>query len=74
MEAFHGADCAVLMVAHSAYRDLDLGAASSEMAQPRMVDARGLFKTENLKAAGFTYRTIGVGVGSTDLEHDRISR
>lgn len=74
MEVLRGADCAVLMVAHSAYRDLDLGAASSEMAQPRMVDARGLFKAENLKAAGFTYRTIGVGVGSTDVERDRTSR
>jgi UDP-N-acetyl-D-mannosaminuronic acid dehydrogenase len=74
MQALRGAQCAVLMVAHSAYQDLDLGAAASKMRQPRMVDARGLFKPEALHAAGFTYRTIGVGVASTDLEHDRVSR
>src|SRR4029077_13586911 len=28
MHVLHGADCAVLMVAHSAYRELDLGAAA----------------------------------------------
>lgn len=61
MEALRGADCAVLMVAHSEYRDLDLSAAASTMRRPQMVDARGFFKTEALRAAGFTYRMIGVG-------------
>ena len=74
METLHGAECAVLMVGHAAYRDLDLHAAASMMKQPQIVDARGLFRPHALRAAGFTYRTIGVGVGATHLEHDGISR
>jgi len=61
MEALRGAACAVLMVAHSAYRELDLRAAAGVMDRPQLVDARGLYKAESLQAAGFTYRTIGVG-------------
>ena len=64
MKALRGADCAVVMVAHSAYRELDLGLAAEEMARAQMVDARALFKGEELKAAGFTWRTIGVGTPS----------
>jgi len=61
MEALRGAECAVLMVAHSAYRELDLRAAAGVMERPQLVDARGLYKAESLQAAGFTSRTIGVG-------------
>ena len=64
MEALRGADCAVLMVAHSAYRELDLSGAASNMKRALMVDARGLFKAEALGEAGFTFRVIGVGVGA----------
>jgi UDP-N-acetyl-D-mannosaminuronic acid dehydrogenase len=64
METLSGADCAVVMVAHSAYRELDLPAAAATMRRPQMVDARALFKAEALKAAGFTCRTIGVGRAS----------
>jgi UDP-N-acetyl-D-mannosaminuronic acid dehydrogenase len=62
MEALSGADCAVLMVAHSAYRELDLSAAASKMRRAQMVDARALFKPGALKSAGFVSRTIGVGL------------
>ena len=65
MEALGGADCAVLMVAHSTYRELDLRAAASKMKRAQMVDARGLFKAEALKAAGFAFRTIGVGAANS---------
>ena len=61
-EALRGADCAVLMVAHSAYRELDLSAAAATMRRAQMVDARALFKPEALKSAGFASRTIGVGL------------
>jgi UDP-N-acetyl-D-mannosaminuronic acid dehydrogenase len=64
MQALRGADCAVVMVAHSAYRELDLGLAAEEMRRAQMVDARALFKAEALKAAGFKSRTIGVGTPS----------
>jgi UDP-N-acetyl-D-mannosaminuronic acid dehydrogenase len=61
MDVLRGADCAVLMVAHSAYRDLDLQAAAGIMRAPAMVDARGFFEAAALRAAGFSYRVIGVG-------------
>ncbi len=56
-----GSDCAVLMVAHSAYRELDMNAAARLMRHPCLVDARGFFRAEDLEAAGFVYRVIGVG-------------
>jgi UDP-N-acetyl-D-mannosaminuronic acid dehydrogenase len=62
MAALKGAGCAVLMVAHSEYRALDLAAAARQMRQPKLVDARGFFKPADLKAAGFTFRTVGVGI------------
>jgi len=62
MEVLEGADCAVLMVGHAAYRDLDLQAVAGKMRRAQMVDARGFFKAEALREAGFTVRTIGVGV------------
>jgi UDP-N-acetyl-D-mannosaminuronic acid dehydrogenase len=61
MEVLQGSDCVVLMVAHPAYRDLDLSAAAHRMRRPQLVDARGFFKTDALQAAGFIHRTIGVG-------------
>lgn len=61
MDALRGADCAVLMVAHSAYRDLDLKAAAETMRARVIVDARDFFGAEALQDAGFTYRRIGVG-------------
>jgi UDP-N-acetyl-D-mannosaminuronic acid dehydrogenase len=61
MDALRGADCAVLMVAHTAYRDLDLKAAAKVMRASTVVDARGFFGAEALRAAGFRYRVIGIG-------------
>ena len=64
MDAFRKADCAVLMVAHNAYRDLDLKAAAGVMRARALVDARGFFEANALQEAGFSYRLIGVGDGS----------
>ena len=61
LDALSGADCVVVMVAHSAYRELDLKAAAAKMQRAQIVDGRALFKPEALKEAGFTSRTIGVG-------------
>jgi UDP-N-acetyl-D-mannosaminuronic acid dehydrogenase len=60
-DALKGSDCAVLMVAHSAYRQLDLATAAKLMRHPRLIDARGFFRTEDLQTAGFEHRVIGVG-------------
>ena len=51
----------MLMVSHSAYRELDLKAVAATMKKPKLVDARALFKADLLEAAGFTCLTIGVG-------------
>ena len=61
LEVLRNADCAVLMVAHSAYRQLDLEAAARVMRAPALVDARGFFGVEALAKAGFRYKIIGVG-------------
>jgi UDP-N-acetyl-D-mannosaminuronic acid dehydrogenase len=61
MEVLRNADCAVLMVAHTAYRQLDLNRAGGVMHTRALVDARGFFGAEALMKAGFKYRMIGVG-------------
>jgi UDP-N-acetyl-D-mannosaminuronic acid dehydrogenase len=68
MEALRDADCAVLMVAHAAYRELDLKAAAKAMRARALVDARGFFEPEKLQEAGFSYRVIGVGDPSSAHE------
>jgi UDP-N-acetyl-D-mannosaminuronic acid dehydrogenase len=65
MDVLRNADCAVLMVAHNAYRDLDLKAAAGIMRTRAVVDARGFFEAGALRSAGFSYRVIGVGTAST---------
>jgi UDP-N-acetyl-D-mannosaminuronic acid dehydrogenase len=60
-----GSDCAVLMVAHSTYGELDLQWMARLMRQPRMVDARCLFGARRLADAGFQSRVIGVGLAGT---------
>ncbi len=68
MDTLRDADCAVLMVAHTAYKDLDLNAAAKVMRTPALVDARGFFEPDKLKQAGFRYRLIGVGDPSEAYE------
>ncbi len=61
MDVLRNSDCAVLMVAHSEYRDLDLNAAGAVMRTRALVDARGFFGADALERASFNYRLIGVG-------------
>jgi UDP-N-acetyl-D-mannosaminuronic acid dehydrogenase len=61
MDVLRNADCAVLMVAHAAYRELDLSTAARVMRSRAVVDARGFFGAEALGQAGFDHRVIGVG-------------
>ena len=61
MEALRDADCVVLMVAHKAYRELDLAAVAGRMRHPRLIDARGFFSADELRSAGFEFRKLGVG-------------
>ena len=61
MDLLRNADCAVLMVAHTIYRELDLNMAARVMRTRALVDARGLFGSDALSEAGFDHRVIGVG-------------
>jgi len=60
-DVLRGADCAVVMVRHSEYRHIELQAAADVMRSRLIVDARGVFSSSALRAAGFRHRTIGVG-------------
>ena len=57
--ATNDADCLVLMVAHSAYRNLDLERLGARMRRKIVIDGRHLLR-ESAIAAGFTYRCVGI--------------
>jgi UDP-N-acetyl-D-mannosaminuronic acid dehydrogenase len=59
-KSLDGADCAVLMVAHGPYRELDLKAAGAVMRARKFVDARNFFGADALGEAGFEWRVIGL--------------
>jgi UDP-N-acetyl-D-mannosaminuronic acid dehydrogenase len=59
-EVLSGADLAVVMVAHSAYRKVDLTTLAGCLRRPLMVDARRVFTASALQAAGLRFRTLGV--------------
>ncbi len=63
-----GCDCAVLMVAHYAYRNLDLGRLAGAMRTRLLVDARGLLDVGDLAAAGFRAVRLG-GPGAGRVQH-----
>ena len=54
-----GADVAILMVAHDAYRRLDPAALAGALRRPLLVDARRVFEPAALAAAGLGYRSLG---------------
>lgn len=55
-----GCDAVVLMVAHRAYRALDLAALKSALRTPILIDGRNLFDASCARAAGLLYRCVGV--------------
>lgn len=65
LECLTGADCAVVMVAHTEYRKLNLQQAGVVMRHRGLVDARAVFDPGELREAGFTFRRLGVGASRT---------
>jgi UDP-N-acetyl-D-mannosaminuronic acid dehydrogenase len=61
METVKGCDAAVLMVAHDAYRDLDLAALRSVLRTPILIDGRHFFDAAEVQKAGLYYRCVGQG-------------
>jgi UDP-N-acetyl-D-mannosaminuronic acid dehydrogenase len=62
MERLDGCDAAVLMVAHTAYRTLDLTDLKKSLRVPVLVDGRRLYSYGQAKAAGLVYRAVGQGI------------
>jgi UDP-N-acetyl-D-mannosaminuronic acid dehydrogenase len=58
-EVLSGADCAILMVAHDLYRDLDLSDLKAWLATPVLIDGRNLFDKEQARGLGFFYAGVG---------------
>ncbi len=56
-----GCDALVVMVAHDAYRTLDLRMLRARVARPILIDGRHVFSAEQARAAGWIYRGIGQG-------------
>ena len=63
-ERVNGCDAAIVMVAHSAYRQMDLMSLHRALKQPILVDGRKVFDAVSASAAGFIYRGVGVSAGS----------
>jgi UDP-N-acetyl-D-mannosaminuronic acid dehydrogenase len=56
-----GADCAVIMVRHDEYEDLELGGLRNQLRHAVLVDGRDVVEKQVARDAGFAY----VGVGNT---------
>ena len=54
-----GADLVLILTEWDAVKQMDLSKLKSVMACPVVVDGRNLFKPEEMRAAGFTYLSVG---------------
>ncbi|WP_277348082.1 UDP binding domain-containing protein, partial [Pseudopontixanthobacter vadosimaris] len=57
--AIEGADAIVLATEWDAFRALDLDRVKGLVRSPVMVDLRNIYSPEALRAAGFTYHSVG---------------
>lgn len=58
-EAMQGADAAVILTEWNEFRALDFVEMRKTLKQPVLVDLRNIYRPEEMKAAGFTYFSIG---------------
>ena len=61
LERARGCDAAVVMVAHRAYKTLDLAALKAVLRSPVLVDGRRVFTAQKARAVGLRYRAVGLG-------------
>jgi len=61
IKTISGCDAIVLMVAHQAYKELDLQKIKAVMRSPILVDGRFIYSAKEAQRAGFIYRGIGKG-------------
>ena len=60
-DALRGADCAVILTAHDAYRELDPARAARLMRRPLVYDTHNMINRDAWRAAGFEVITLGRG-------------
>ncbi len=60
-EVICGSDCAVIMVAHDAYKTIDLAHWHPLLRTRAIVDGRNVVMPESARASGFVYRGVGQG-------------
>lgn len=58
-ERVRGCEAIVVMVAHDAYRGVDLRGLRVQVARPTLIDGRNVFSPEQARAAGWDYRCVG---------------
>src|ERR1700743_3742430 len=58
-----GADAMVVVTEWVEYRTLDLERLKREMAKPVVIDLRNIYRQEEMAALGFTYESVGRGLG-----------
>ncbi|MCC7188732.1 MAG: nucleotide sugar dehydrogenase [Anaerolineales bacterium] len=58
-ERVKGCDAAVVMVAHSAYKELDLNRLKSALKLPVLVDGRRVFEADRSTSVGLKYTRVG---------------
>jgi UDP-N-acetyl-D-mannosaminuronic acid dehydrogenase len=61
LDRLQGCDAAVLMVAHTVYKALNLTALREALCMPVLIDGRHLYSYGQAEAAGLVYRVIGQG-------------
>lgn len=61
LDLIKGCDAVVIMVAHQAYRNLDLGQVKEQLHLPILIDGRRVIDPELAKEAGLDYAGIGFG-------------
>ena len=58
-DAMQGADAAVILTEWNEFRALDFAQMTERLKQPVLVDLRNIYRPDDMKAAGFTYLSIG---------------
>ncbi len=61
LECVQACDAVIVMVAHQAYLDMDVDALKQTLRTPIIIDGRGMFAPEQMRAAGWIYRGVGRG-------------
>jgi UDP-N-acetyl-D-mannosaminuronic acid dehydrogenase len=61
-ESVKGCDAVIFMVAHEAYKRMDLEGLAKRLSRPILIDGRRIIKSEDAIQAGFNYYGIGFGL------------